>query len=726
MRGKGLKGDHGLTIAGLFVLLGVILNVILAYITYRLNLPIFLDMIGTVVVACVGGTYPGILTAVLSSILCCSFNRVSMYFSVVSIGVALLSSLYERKYSNRGYLYKLYFAVATGFMAGGFTAFIQWHLFLAPQNTEIAKVIGDFSETTGLPYVAIFVFVNIIIGILDKGISVGIALNILYFIPQKIKHAVKYGGWKQKPLSNQELEQIKEWSQTTKYPMRKRLTKLLFIVSVVVIIIMSFIEISMFFTKDIQEKEKHAEIAAKFAASVVDPELVDTYIKGGDEVESYVETKESLQKIRDNAAGVIRLYVVKIKDDTMEYVFDLDAIIARQYPGKTVEINGHKNGEIVSLEEAFMEHKDKFAAGESIPPTKVSGPAGLMVATFCPVLNDKGQCVCYAIAEVSVRYVTDYLFEFVWKIMALMLGIVIAILAYGMWNTSIYLVNPISRMSLCVESFIKAGVSQSEIDQAVKELRQINVQTDDEVEKLYKAICDMALNQAEQIRSIRRITEYTTKMQDGLIVTMADLVERSDANSGSHIQKTSAYVKIIVEGLQKKGYYLGKVTPKFVSDVIRSAPLHDIGKINIPDNILKNAGKLTSEEKEILKTHTTAGKRILEDAISTISGENYLKEARNMAAFHHERWDGNGYPEGLHGEIIPLSARIMAVANEFDNLTSTGVDGRVYTFEEAVSMIQDASGSSFDPKCVEVFMDALPEIRVVYRKYNKLRGNSQL
>ena len=178
-------------------------------------------------------------------------------------------------------------------------------------------------------------------------------------------------------------------------------------------------------------------------------------------------------------------------------------------------------------------------------------------------------------------------------------------------------------------------------------------------------------------------------------------------------------MKIIVEGLQKKGYYAEKITPKFMADVVRSAPLHDIGKISISDNILNKPGKLTDEEYEIMKTHTTEGRKIMEKAIDTVEGENYLKEARNMAAYHHERWDGKGYPEGIHGEVIPLSARIMAVADVFDALTSKRIYKPPFPLDKAVSMLQEGAGTQFDAKCVEVFIEALPEVKVILRKYNE-------
>ena len=253
----------------------------------------------------------------------------------------------------------------------------------------------------------------------------------------------------------------------------------------------------------------------------------------------------------------------------------------------------------------------------------------------------------------------------------------------------------------------------------VRKLREADIRTEDEVEKLYRDICDMASNQTEQLRSIRRLSEDTAQMQDGIIITMADLVENRDSDTGAHIQKTAAYVKIIVKGLKKKGYYAEKIKPKFESDVVRSAPLHDVGKINIPDNVLNKPGKLTDEEFEIMKTHTTAGMKIMDKAIDTVGGENYLKEARNMAAYHHERWDGRGYPEGLHGEVIPLSARIMAVADVFDALTSPRVYKPAFPIDKALSIIEEGSGTHFDPKCVEVFMESLPEVKIILKKYNK-------
>ena len=152
--------------------------------------------------------------------------------------------------------------------------------------------------------------------------------------------------------------------------------------------------------------------------------------------------------------------------------------------------------------------------------------------------------------------------------------------------------------------------------------------------------------------------------------------------------------------------------------VVKSAPLHDVGKIYIPDSILNKTGTLTDEEFEIMKSHTTWGRTIIDKAISEVEGDSYLHEARNMAAYHHERWDGKGYPEGLKGAEIPLSARIMAVADVFDALTSPRVYKKAFSLSKVVAMIEEDKGIKFDPKCVEVLIEAMPEVKKALKKLN--------
>ncbi|MBO4385378.1 MAG: HD domain-containing protein [Clostridia bacterium] len=216
------------------------------------------------------------------------------------------------------------------------------------------------------------------------------------------------------------------------------------------------------------------------------------------------------------------------------------------------------------------------------------------------------------------------------------------------------------------------------------------------------------------IRSIERL-------QDGLILVMADLVESRDKCTGDHVRKTAEYTRIIMEQMRKDCSYPDELTDEFIEDVVRSAPLHDVGKIQVSDAILNKPGRLTPEEFEEIKSHTTAGRDILTEAIDMVSEERsgYLLEARNLAYCHHEKWNGTGYPQGLAGEKIPLSARIMAVADVFDALVSKRSYKEGLPIEKATEIIREGIGTHFDPLVAEAFLKAGAEVRAVALSHEK-------
>ncbi|SFH90059.1 HD domain-containing protein [Pseudobutyrivibrio sp. OR37] len=315
--------------------------------------------------------------------------------------------------------------------------------------------------------------------------------------------------------------------------------------------------------------------------------------------------------------------------------------------------------------------------------------------------------------EENVYFAKQYLI----RVTLIFSGYLLFIVYTGVWIVKYYLVYPMNAIAISTNNIMAYAENHSISKEAVDEMQAINLKTNDELEFLYHAICKMAEDSMNQMNDLQYQAKTINQMQTGLIITMADMVENRDKDTGYHIQKTADYVKIIVEGLKKKGYYASKITPKYISDVVLSAPLHDIGKINIPDAILNKPGKLTDEEFAIMKTHAEDGRKIIEKAIKAVQGENYLKEARNMAGYHHEKWDGSGYPEGLKGQVIPLSARIMAVADVFDALSSKRVYKDAMSYEDAIATLQKDAGTHFDPKCVEVFVEAKDEVLKVMEKY---------
>ena len=204
--------------------------------------------------------------------------------------------------------------------------------------------------------------------------------------------------------------------------------------------------------------------------------------------------------------------------------------------------------------------------------------------------------------------------------------------------------------------------------------------------------------------------ERVSDMQSGMISFMAEVVENRDDNTGGHIRRTAKYVESIANQLKKHSVYSDILTDQYVRDMVVAAPLHDIGKIHIPDAVLNKPGKLTEEEFDTMKTHTTAGEKLITHAKAELGESEYLNMAVEMAAYHHEWWTGKGYPYGISGEEIPLPARIMAVADVFDALISKRCYKSAMPLEKAYAIIREESGTHFDPAVVEAFFVVAEEI----------------
>ena len=197
--------------------------------------------------------------------------------------------------------------------------------------------------------------------------------------------------------------------------------------------------------------------------------------------------------------------------------------------------------------------------------------------------------------------------------------------------------------------------------------------------------------------------------QYATIVALARLSEQRDNETGKHLDRVSLYCRLIVEKLRHQERDAEVITDTYVRDLIHSAPLHDIGKVGIPDSILLKPGKLTPGEWEIMKTHAELGATTLQSVIVEKRGQSYLEMSRDIAWCHHEKWDGSGYPRQLKGEEIPLSARILALADVYDALTSVRPYKEAWTHEEALAWIVEGRGAHFDPAVVDAFHEARDE-----------------
>lgn len=201
--------------------------------------------------------------------------------------------------------------------------------------------------------------------------------------------------------------------------------------------------------------------------------------------------------------------------------------------------------------------------------------------------------------------------------------------------------------------------------------------------------------------AVRELERYHKEM----VMGFATLVENKDGSTGGHIKRTSIYVELLTEELKRRGHYKDILTKDYTNNLYKAAPMHDIGKVAVPDEILQKPGKLTTAEFESMKFHTINGGKIIKETFEHLGNDDYAEVAYNVAMYHHEKWNGKGYPEGLSGENIPLCARIMAIADVFDAVSMNRCYRAALPLDECFGIIQQGKGVDFDPLLVDIFMD---------------------
>ncbi|MBQ8708435.1 MAG: HD domain-containing protein [Succinivibrionaceae bacterium] len=207
----------------------------------------------------------------------------------------------------------------------------------------------------------------------------------------------------------------------------------------------------------------------------------------------------------------------------------------------------------------------------------------------------------------------------------------------------------------------------------------------------------------------RKVTKQGQKivsLQNHMIRTIADVIEERDASTGGHITRTADLVEMLLQGMAKLPKY-SFLTEANIEKIKSAAPLHDVGKIKIPDAVLNKPGKLTVVEYEIMKKHSEYGADLIMRSIKNVEDKKYFSIAYNIALFHHERYDGKGYPTGISGEQIPLEARVMALADVYDALVSPRVYKEPFPKSKAIEILREGRGTQFDPELTDIFINCV-------------------
>lgn len=691
-----------------FMVLSVLTNLILNHIVGYLELPLFIDNVGTIIAAAIGGYLPGIIVGYVTNIVNMTADPTNAYYAVLSAVIAIFGAFF----ANKGYFEKIHKTIITipvfAIIGGAFGSLITYLMYGFGMGEGISAPFAKTLLEKGTLSVFQAQFISdMAIDLVDKAITVLLVFVILRLLPDKVKSSLRLTGWRQTPMSAEDLDAASK-NDTRVTSLRVKIIVIISAIMIFVAFVTTAISYLLYRNFAIKEFTTTGQNVAKLAASTIDGDAVDVYLSEGENAEGYKEVEKKLEKIRETSKDIEYLYVYQIKEDGCHVVFDLD----------TADLPGAEPGEIIEFDESFKEYIPNLLAGKNIDPIVTDDTYGWLLTDYEPVYDSEGNCVCYAAADIQMQDVALNSISFLTKASSLFVGFFIFILVFCVWLADYNLIYPITAMTLSASKFVYDN--EETIDVSVERLNRLNVNTGDEIENLYDSLTKTIAETVGYIEDVKEKGEEIAHMQNGLIYVLADLVESRDKNTGDHVRKTAAYVRLILRKMKEKGVYSEYLTDEYMEDVVNSAPLHDVGKIKVSDLILNKPGKLTDEEFEIMKSHTTAGNDIITSAMALVSDSGYLKEAKNLATYHHEKWDGSGYPCGIAGEEIPLSARIMAIADVFDALVSKRSYKKPFTFEQAMDIIKEGAGKHFDPELAKLFIEAGEEARAISEEHERM------
>ena len=262
------------------------------------------------------------------------------------------------------------------------------------------------------------------------------------------------------------------------------------------------------------------------------------------------------------------------------------------------------------------------------------------------------------------------------------------------------------------------GFELGAVDYITKPFEVVEVRARVKTHLALQQVRDVLARQNELLEiKVRERTHELAMTQEVTIESMAALAEYRDPETGGHIQRTKNYVRVLARRLQNQPRFKDILTDEVIELLYLSAPLHDIGKVGIRDHILLKPGKLTDEEMEEMKRHTVYGRDALKVAADKLGDNSFLRFAMEIAYSHQEKWDGSGYPEGLKGEEIPVSGRLMALADVYDALISKRVYKPPFTHQRAVEIIRQGKGAHFDPGMTDAFMEIQEDFRQIALRF---------
>lgn len=673
-----------------------VINFALNSISHALGWNLPLDTIGTMLIAMECGYFPGILVAFFTNILECTRTSTMAYVMVINVSIAAMAGFfYKKNWFKKWYMIFLFILS---------TAAISCLFEITLVLDSFAGVRDVFFGGSGLVEDGVFLFDVIrsrfLYHLVDKLICLSLAALIMKVTPKNVKVMLHNFAWLQRPLSETQEKKISGYSAAKK-SINKRIILVVVVVCASITFVFLFISQKLFFGVTKNECYENSVDYSRLVAEEVDGDKMDIFSSVGMNSVDYRKTLSSIQRIYNSSDKILNIYVCRISEKGVFYVFDAEENQAFANPvGAELDLTYLKESEWRTLLE-----------GKALNGIEYRGQGQNFVTSFSPIFNNVGECVAFACVDINMEDLSIQNINFVFRTISLGVGFLIVVIAWTLWIAKYHVIYPIDSMVYRVGKFDFSNDAARKKN--MEKFRALNICTGSEIENLYFAFLQVMEESMINFTYFQLKSDQMNRLQTGVIYVLADLVENRDSSTGDHIKKTAAYVDIILRKMKELGYYEDQMTQIFMENCIKSAPLHDVGKIRIPDRILNKPGKLTEEEFEVMKTHAQYGADIIQQIIDTIPDSQYLYEAKRIAGSHHEKWNGTGYPRGLREEEIPLSARVMAVADVFDALISVRCYKKAFSYEEAMEIIKKDSGSHFDPKVADAFLAAADEVKKV-------------
>lgn len=431
--------------------------------------------------------------------------------------------------------------------------------------------------------------------------------------------------------------------------------------------------------------QKLCKTACETVVSFVGTDEANEYLNGKKHIE-HIRLCDNINSIKENIPYIDNIIVYKVSKDGLHIVCDANSYKKRSGLGEIIGFNGK-----------WSKYKEDLLAGKDIEKAVVQERKGIINYHCSPVGDD-----IYIAVGISENLIASEKNAFMKNIGALVgfFSILVFLLA------ALFLNKKAVKIVKQVQGLLEKA-NKHESDGFLEKISNNEIKSGNELENLYKNFVKIYFSKV-------RLDAAISKTDSGSIDEILDLIKRMDNYTRLHLDNSIRYLVLLINEMRNRDKYKELISDKDFENLILAAPLHDVGKLVIPREIMQKPGRFTDEEYEIAKKHSFLGSKVIEEMYQKNNNEEYLEVARIIALYHHEKWDGTGYPEGLKGEEIPLAARIMAVCDVFDAVLSKRVYKEAYSFADSFKIIEDGRGSFFDPDIVDVFVESKDKIYKLY------------